>query len=234
MKFLRLVVGVVAAPLVMVAACSSDDPSPGGIAETDGGSGVMTDAGAPLDGAAVSDARSDADAAATEGMVTSLGSFGTVDLSGLTNALSETTTVSQGSELQVVLAELASCSDVTGGPSANATFLELSLYTAGPAADGGERPRTAATAAGTYNLDLTTAGPYADAYVIPFDSTCHATVGSGKITDGTVTVSAVSPTGVTGTFHLSTGDGVITGSFSTVPCTGAYDLVAPASTARCH
>jgi hypothetical protein len=230
----RVAVRAFAASLFLVAACGSDDSSPGGGAAADGGG--ATDAGALADGAVVTDAGVVADAAAaTEGMVATQGFFGDVDLSGLSNALSETTSVAQGTELQVVLAALASCGDVTNGPTAGATFLELSLYTATAATvDGGDRPRTAATAPGTYDLDLTTAGPYADAYVIPFDSSCHATFESGKITSGTVTVSAVSAAGVVGTFDLTSSAGSLTGSFSTVPCTGAYDLVAPTSTADCH
>ena len=228
-------VGALAAPVAVVA-CSSDEPATSG---TPDAAPVTSDAGGSGDAAPLLDAGDDAsDAASTEGTVTGLGSFGAIDLSGLTNALSENTSVSQGSELQVVLAQLASCSDVTNGPSANAVFLELSLYTATAPDDAGNRVRTAAKSPGTYNLDLTTQGPYADAYVIAFDSSCHATAGSGKITSGTVTVTSTilgaTTAAVSGTYHLMTGGGVVTGTFETAPCTGAYDLVAPSSTATCH
>jgi hypothetical protein len=213
--------------------CGSDDSSASPAASSpDASTGTVNDGGTTADSGGSADA-----APASEGMVSGLGSYGETSLSELTHALSEVTPPPlgvSGTELQVVLTELASCRDVDGGPSANAVFLELSLYTAATGSDGGTA-RVAAAAPGTYSLDETGPGPYAQAYVIVFDATCHAEAfGSGKLTAGTVTVTSVSASSVVGSYALTGDVGPITGTFATVPCSGAYDLVAPASTAGCH
>ena len=105
-----------------------------------------------------------------EGEVTVSGSFGGASLSGIDHALSEVNSGSKGTSLQVVLAATATCGDVTAGPSANAVFLVLSLYSIDPGTNDSVAPKSG----GTFTLDVTSAGPFAEADVVTFDATCTA------------------------------------------------------------
>ncbi len=167
-----------------------------------------------------------------EGIVQVSGTFGGASLSGIDHALSEVTTSSKGTSLEIVLAEVATCGDVTAGPSENAEFLVLSLYSIDSGTDMSLAPKTP----GTFSLDVTSAGPFAEADVVTFDATCAPqTASTGQFASGTVTVSAISDDTARGTFTLSSGGSdTATGSFTTALCPGAGELAFPGSTSSCH
>ena len=148
-----------------------------------------------------------------EGVTHVTGSFGGSSLAGLDHALSEVVTTNNGSSLEVVLAATATCGDVTGGPSANAAFVVLTLFA----------------------TDTSGTGPYVSANVVTFDASCTPVPATtGQFTAGTVALTSINGDTAVGTFDLTDGSDHASGMFETASCTGAGELPFPAQTTSCH
>jgi hypothetical protein len=164
-----------------------------------------------------------------EGVASASGAFEGASFSGITHALSEVASTSKGSSLEVVLTQGATCGNVTAGPAAGSVVVDLVLYSIAA----GTGSSAAPTGAGTFSLDTTSAGPYAEADVVAFDATCTPTT-SGKFTTGTVMLKSVTDDEANGSFTLGGGSDSATGMFSSALCVGAGELVDPPSGAACH
>jgi hypothetical protein len=163
-----------------------------------------------------------------EGSVSVTGSFASVPLGGLDNALAADVTTSKGGGLDIELTEGATCADLTAGNTAGAIYFDLFLT----AADGSGDEVTP-TAPATFQTDPSSAGPYVEASIEQLGSDCSQTT-SGQFQTGTVTVTSLSGGVVSGTFDLSNGSDEATGTFTTVACAGLATAVEDSGSAACN
>jgi hypothetical protein len=167
---------------------------------------------------------------ASAGTATATGTFRATSLAGLHHALSEVFTDSKGSAFVITLTSSESCGAVSAGPNKNEMFVTLFLTSV----DASTKAATAPTGPGTFSLDVSGNGPYAEADVTFFDGSCSPTETGGKFATGTVTVSQLGTDVAVGSFDLTSGSDHLTGTFDSAACTGAASLASPNDGGACH
>ena len=150
------------------------------------------------------DVASASDAGSSDAPATSTGSIGsqTIDV---VDSLFYSTPQDSGAKLKIKVTSYAgACSvETSGNDKENSARLNIQLET-----------DTGAITPGTY----TVASDVVEVKYDAEDATCSSDSATGKATDGTVTITAISATEVSGSFALSFGADSVSGTFAALQC----------------